>query len=195
MEVGTITINEPDPEIVDKSIFSTPDQKIASPVFKVLVNDGQTTQFSSSLEICIEAKDVETKEACLGFIDESVNPPEWKCEDECLDQRGSLLCGRTGHTTNFAILLGGGGSGNGDGCGSSYLYFTGDATWDSLTILFCILFVVFVAVAIILFGMTPIGARILYGTQRYTVRIVSKRGIQSVKIDHADAVPSSELHL
>jgi hypothetical protein len=59
--------------------------------------------------VCMAADLQRPDGACLGFIDESVSPPAWRCEDPCLskDNRGQW-CGTTSHFTNFAILLSGG---------------------------------------------------------------------------------------
>ena len=63
---------------------------------------------------------------CLSFYDERKD--KWRCEDKCLTtvaskgtpndstQEESLLCGKTDHLTNFALLLTG--SDGEDPCGS-----------------------------------------------------------------------------
>merc|ERR1712137_1106909 len=59
---------------------------------------------------------------CLGYLDETLNPPEWTCEDPCVEERDGFLCGVTNHFTNFALLLEGEVNGKSGGCSS----FSGD---------------------------------------------------------------------
>ena len=191
-QTGSVSIVEPDPFVIEKSVFND-DQRLVSPVFNVLIDDGSTTQLSRDIEICIEVeRGVEEDEVCLGFIDESVDPPEWKCEDECPEKKGSQICGKTGHATNFGVLLGG--AGGGDSCGSSYLYFTGDATWDSITILLCILLMICIVIAVILVSMTAAGDRVVYGRERRNIHKIRRKGIQSVRITAVDASPGSNFY-
>ena len=84
---------------------------------------------------------------CLGFLDESQRPPQWICEDKCLEVENDYLCGKTDHFTNFALLLDSttGGNGNSDPCASTpinYLF-----TWLSLA--FAALGILFVICAIL----------------------------------------------
>ncbi|MCB9727208.1 MAG: hypothetical protein H6744_21665 [Deltaproteobacteria bacterium] len=77
--------------------------------------------FPKGVELCLTdvSGKVNGDNACLGFLDESTNPPSWKCEDPCLKKKGGTLCGQTDHFTNFALLLGGGYGGNEDVCGKN----------------------------------------------------------------------------
>jgi hypothetical protein len=96
-------------------------QVLASPTLNITLSDGQgnsITQLDSPLTICLVMPNT-TKKAervCLSFFDEIKK--KWRCEDECLtniatkganDKGGTevenLLCGQTGHLTNFALLL------------------------------------------------------------------------------------------
>lgn len=55
--------------------------------------------------------EIDTNLLCLGYADESVSPPLWKCEDRTLmpvnlfDNDDIYLQGSTTHFTKFAILL------------------------------------------------------------------------------------------
>ena len=70
------------------------------------------TQLDHSLTICFP-RPLNTKKSdklCLGYFDEDKS--KWKCEDKCLTVPGKgssggdhVVCGETGHLTNFALLL------------------------------------------------------------------------------------------
>lgn len=83
---------------------------VASAIVDITVvgNDGKEKQPNGLLELCLRiynSTDAD-KKLCLSYIDESVNPPEWKCQDECLTQISpTFWCGKTNHLTNFAVLL------------------------------------------------------------------------------------------
>ena len=34
---------------------------------------------------------------CPGFLDETQNPPNWVCQDDCLEQSDDSVCGQTDH--------------------------------------------------------------------------------------------------
>lgn len=113
-------------EVDPRSLPEDPDAKLGSRVYDVSFVDETSKDFS--VELCISSSS-ET-DACLGYLDEKVFPPKWKCEDECLNKNANgQLCGSTSHFTNFAILLGGGGSGE-DGCESFNTYVTGSFYGD-----------------------------------------------------------------
>lgn len=65
-------------------------------------------RFDAPATVCIDAATADSKSGCLGYIDESVEPPKWVCEDPCVKHNGKTLCGKTDHFTSFAILLNGG---------------------------------------------------------------------------------------
>ena len=70
----------------------------------------ESQDIGGTVEICIEAdkNQQNTDDLCLGFLDESKNPPEWRCEDSCVQEvSNGLFCGETDHFTNFALLLDG----------------------------------------------------------------------------------------
>ena len=99
-----------------------------------------------------------------------------RSQDPCLKSSStssSLLCGTTGHLTNFAILLGGGG-GSGkreDPCLAGELYIDGSFN-THMIILACVTgFVIIVWLVVAAFLMwTPIGNKVLYGNEGLRVR-------------------------
>ena len=100
-------------------------------------NGNPITQFDEAFEICIRAPREKQNDFCLGFFDESNF--DWECEDECPDEisRGDteLMCGKTNHLTNFALLLNGK-DGNGNDCDSfEGDFITGSAYGDLILFL------------------------------------------------------------
>lgn len=65
-------------------------------------------KFGETARVCLDATTPDTKAGCLGFIDETVDPPKWVCQDPCLKRVDNTICGETDHFTSFAILLNGG---------------------------------------------------------------------------------------
>lgn len=85
-------------------------------------------------ELCFRVhRDVDS-DSCLGFIDESRSPPEWMCEDSCLDISDGQACGVTDHFTNFAILLDGGGVSGHDPCDSNSSDFITGEWWGDVVL-------------------------------------------------------------
>lgn len=94
---------------------------ILSPIVELTLLDAQGNEISTlynSVTLCLDVGVQESSEdLCLSYLDENENPPEWKCQDSCLEYNGNgnQICGETGHFTSFAILLGAGvGCGGGD---------------------------------------------------------------------------------
>lgn len=85
------------------------------------------TKFAKDATVCLRAlPGVDAKGGCLAYLDETANPPVWKCEDECLQPGGGdYLCGKTDHLTNFAILLSGKGGSGSSSCGADDEYILG----------------------------------------------------------------------
>lgn len=83
------------------------DQELSSTVVDITVFNvrGAEIEPIESVEICLESTS-DDADQCLGFLDFSVDPPEWRCEDKCPTKRGRTFCGETTHFTNFALLLG-----------------------------------------------------------------------------------------
>jgi hypothetical protein len=127
---------------------------LISPVVQVslvaIESQGQLIEIqpTTEIEICLLVNSTETqnKRTCLSFIDTSVNPPEWKCQDECLIQVSpSFWCGKTSHFTNFAVLLTGDQSNDRqDECDKGAYYIFDEWYWDGLLALSVALVVIFV---------------------------------------------------
>jgi hypothetical protein len=83
------------------------------------VDGNEISALDNNVEICFRGTLTEGQlndTACLGYYDESRGA--WGCQDECLEQRGDMVCGKTDHFTSFAILLTGReGSTTRDPCG------------------------------------------------------------------------------
>jgi hypothetical protein len=102
---------------------STNQQVLFGTILNITLLDGQgnaITQLDSLLTICLALPNTTAKgqRVCLSYYDERKD--KWRCEDECLtnvvtgdsnaadgEAKGMerLLCGQTGHLTNFALLL------------------------------------------------------------------------------------------
>ena len=97
-------------------------QILVSIIVNITLLDDQgssLSQLDSPLSICLVLTNNTRKDdtVCLSYYDE--NRDWWECEDECLTtisprrgkddgrRKGDLLCGTTGHLTNFALLLNG----------------------------------------------------------------------------------------
>jgi len=96
-----IQISRPDIAVVQDSVGV---EEVASPIINVTLADGGTGPLGGKVEICLKAFDT-SRQHCLGFLDESRDPPEWRCEDRCVHLNKGLKCGNTGHFTAFALLL------------------------------------------------------------------------------------------
>lgn len=105
---------------------------VVSAVVDVRLLDGTEVP---DTEICLRVSSDVDDNSCLAFIDESLSPPEWRCEDSCLtyDSSTAQACGNTDHFTNFAILLDGGSAG-GSPCDSSDGDFITGVWWGDLTL-------------------------------------------------------------
>lgn len=154
-----IIVRNPNYDLIDETYISN----INSVVLNIFLEDG--SELSGDVKICIEPFNSKNSDKlCLGYLDESSNPPKWKCEDECLDENSNgLFCGNTDHFTNFALLLTG--NSNKDKCGSLD-WITGSSWGDFILILsliaFCCIFG-FCVVAIT--GNIPMLRRLLYGSE------------------------------
>lgn len=73
----------------------------------------EVTKFEEPLQLCF-ASSFSVDEVCLGFYN---SKGEWECEDYCLTNEGSGVCGMTDHLTNFALLLDSS-AGSDEKCGS-----------------------------------------------------------------------------
>ena len=155
-----ILIENSDDSVINNSVFSN---RINSPVVNFQTVGGQNNNLGGDVEICLQSLD-SSENQCLGFLDESRNPPEWVCEDYCLDENNSgLYCGSTDHFTNFALLLTGS---NAPDCASDEDWVT-NSWWGDLVLLFtCVVFVCFIMLTVIILSMTSSKFRnLLYGEE------------------------------
>ena len=154
-----VVVKNPDPEL--SFIIESELNNLASPVVDISV----TGSLRGSVEICLSATRSISDNSCLGYIDESKNPPKWVCEDKCLQKSNGLICGETNHFTNFAILLGGDGSGNKD-CSDGKDYVTGSVKGDVILISSCIgLLIVLGAIFIFLASFSKSARLMFYGQE------------------------------
>lgn len=144
---------------------NVPDSDIASAVFDITLLDesGNEVQLTEPAEVCFVVDEQYSEDSCLGFIDTSVFPSRWVCEDKCLKKKDDQVCGKTDHFTSFAVLLG---SFNAD-CGANDNIMMFDATWkDSLLIAITAIVVVFTLIVIaLLLAYTKPGQRLLLGSE------------------------------
>jgi hypothetical protein len=139
-----------------------------------LQNDnGMPVQPQDPIEICLPG--TQTDQRCLGFLDESQNPPTWKCQDPCLQKKqGGLVCGKTPHLTSFAILL----TGIKDPCGNNANeQILGTVGKDGILVGSVAAFIIIVAVVIAAIGtFTPFGRSVVYGREGMRVRQARELG-------------------
>ena len=98
-------------------------QRLGGIIMDITLTDSendQITQLDTPLTLCFErpanfslSKD---KNVCLSYFDEVRE--KWRCEDKCMANipNRSVLCGETGHLTNFALLLSGNSGETGNPC-------------------------------------------------------------------------------
>eukprot|EP01094_Clydonella_sp_ATCC50884_P022194 TRINITY_DN5056_c0_g1_i1.p1 TRINITY_DN5056_c0_g1~~TRINITY_DN5056_c0_g1_i1.p1 ORF type:complete len:2061 (-),score=322.90 TRINITY_DN5056_c0_g1_i1:6-6107(-) len=131
-------------------------------------------RLQGNAEICFQLSDESTLDnRCLGFFDES--SMKWRCEDRCLERKDGLACGRTGHFTNFAVLIGGGGgTGSDDPCESENPpTITGSPLWDSLLSAFVALGVICICAVFFVISFVPSVRKVIYGKEG--ARILQQR--------------------
>jgi hypothetical protein len=163
----------PDVSVTDVDPSKFPEENFGSPVVDVSFSDYSLTDILQfSVEICFPGVEYQT-DSCLSFLDESKNPPQWKCEDECLETRNNLLCGSTTHFTVFAILLGSVSSG---GC-SSNVYVTGSFNGDLALCLAVAGFVVILACLVIAFSQFKYGKLIMFGAEHERIRELREKSL------------------
>jgi len=167
--VATVKITGNEEPVIITRIENPPEERqVISEVIDVSFVSS-TSSLNNEVEICIKPnRNVDANSGCLGFYDEQAQ--QWKCQDDCLEeQQSGLLCGKTDHFTNFAILLTG--SSSHDGCHSmSGVYITG--SWEGdLILTSCFIGVaVFLVVIIILLGSTVVGDRVALNTEARRIR-------------------------
>ena len=63
----------------------------------------EITQFPGLVEICFSVEKLQLEDSCLAYVNKKIT---WDCVDETLTHADNgLVCGKTFHFTNFAILL------------------------------------------------------------------------------------------
>lgn len=94
--------------ITSSAVDNTSRQISSDAIISVTLYDerGVEIPLVGEVELCFTS--TSNEDQCLGFLNDK---GEWECEDPCLESKDGQLCGRTGHFTNFALLLGGGGGG------------------------------------------------------------------------------------
>merc|ERR1711974_237002 len=90
-------------------------------------------------EICFVSQ--KEKGACLSFF--NTKNRKWECEDKCLENVGSQVCGKTDHLTSFSLLLAGGSVGESCSSNSDYLF----AWLSAAFVLFAIILVLLAVLA------------------------------------------------
>ena len=166
-----IIVQAPD-EVV---IASSDTQDVVSEIVDLSLAD-LTANLEGNVEICFQVPDSRKEEdLCLGVLDESLQPPEWKCEDYCLHQTESgFICGETDHFTNFAILLENGRTGSKDSCNSfSADWVTHSARGDLILILVCFAVVLAISIFIWFLSFFAPCKKLMFGKEGY--RIVRAR--------------------
>jgi len=130
---------------------------------------GRMVEPVGTVEICLESTS-DDSDQCLGFLDTSVEPVEWRCEDKCPKKRGRTFCGETDHFTNFALLLGSVGADECESGASDELIF--DEAWkDGVLVasvavgICCICLVILVLLVLV-----PGADRLVYGREGMRVR-------------------------
>ena len=164
-----------DQELIDNS--DTKDASIKSAVVDITLKG--STSISNDLEVCLNVDEskVTKSKACLGYIDENATPPEWKCEDYCLQSTDGNYCGKTSHLTSFAILYEGLAGRDGyNRCdfilGSSENDLILSASVAGFVICFAIIF-------LIVFCFTPL-KRFAYGKEGYRILTLRQQSVTDI---------------
>ena len=176
---GIVRITSGDENLIEQAGSSN---EIASPVIDISLfgPNGDQIKFTGSATICLRINSTQSNEKqCLSFIDTSVNPPEWKCQDECLVQVSpSFWCGETDHFTNFAVLFRGGSNPNDriNECDESSYYIFGVWYWDSLLALLLAATILVIAIVfiVVVINLTPIN-KIFLGKSQARISSLRKQ--------------------
>ena len=128
-----IRISPTDQELINQ--VDTND--VVSPIVDISLfgPNGEQLKFKGEAKICLQLNSSQStnQKYCLSYIDTSVSPPEWKCQDSCLYQVSpSFWCGTTNHFTSFAVLLRGQSNDRIDECNEEDYYIFGYWLWDGL---------------------------------------------------------------
>ena len=193
--IGSAIANSDNPNIVGINAElgeDSADPNVVSSVINVIAVDsnGNEIVFSGNAEICLSVdEDILTNESCLGFLDETKNPPRWVCEDPCLrsSENKNEVCGTTNHFTSFAILLQGGGSN--DPCGSDGDNYIFNEAWQDTVFLACFTLVMLCILIVPLFFITrtKFGRRLIYGQEAERIYRVRQSRQTIVKIVNSNS--------
>ena len=129
--------------------------------------NGIEIQPPDSVEICLKA-DSDSKDSCLGFVNENASPPKWECEDNCLtENEDGLLCGETDHFTNFAILFTGLKNNN---CDDDFDYIF-DEAWKDGVLIGCVAaaIICFLVIGTTIIVASPFGSKIILGKEGHRI--------------------------
>lgn len=112
------------------------------------------------------------QQLCLGYLDLTVSPPKWICQDPCVTSSnvgGELVvCGSTNHLTNFAVLF----QGVGGVCSNSFIL--GKALYDSMLALGIALLILLICCILLLFSFTPVGRKWIEGEEGRRIRFARR---------------------
>ena len=158
-------------------------QRRSSDVLDIsIVQEGSSKE--KKFEICFPVDETFDSKSCLGYIDETRDPPEWRCEDRCVKKNNDgLVCGKTNHFTNFAILL----SGVEGGCDESEDYVTGSYYGD-LIMVACFVGVM-ILICCIVIGIATFSNRIsraVYGDEGHRIRTLRKARDETNRVTNDD---------
>ena len=187
VDTGTFTVNSINSDAsfivftITKAVIvneaDVKDSTIQSAVVDVTIKG--STSLSSDLQICLNVNETKVKKskACLGYIDEKKSPPEWKCEDYCLQSNNGTYCGKTSHLTSFAILFEGFAGEDGyNRCD----YILGSSDNDLILTASVAGFVIFLAVIFLfVFCFTPL-KRVMYGREGYRIFSLRRQTTKSI---------------
>ena len=96
---------------------------VGATIVEIILQDSEGSdirQLQEPMTICLDSETslpgAKREDVCLSYYDEDTS--QWVCQDECLSQEDGLLCGKTPHLTNFALLLN---PASGNNCGENAL--------------------------------------------------------------------------
>jgi hypothetical protein len=146
--------------------------------------------FSEPVQLCFSTLQEATPGSCLSYLNERQQPPQWECEDECLQSNPSgMYCGETDHFTNFAILLGSVSNWEEDPCQSPQ-FITGSWGGD-LILVGCVAgLIAIICIAIVLLSTTikPFDTFFIRGKEG--TRVANLRTIQRIQAGHMPSQPN-----
>ena len=174
-----VTIELPDNSPAEVTIKLPPEefssllsQQRASDVLDISIV--QSSGSNKKFEVCFPVDEKFDSKSCLGFIDETKEPPEWKCEDRSVKKnKDGLVCGKTDHFTNFAILL----TGVNEECGDNKDYVTGSYAGDLILVACFVGVVICICLLVIVFSAFSTSiSKVVYGTEGHRIRTLRNTG-------------------